>query len=436
MKKYLIFILAIGTLLFAETHIPGGEIFGVWTAEGSPYYIDGEVHIPTDSMLVIEPGCLIIFTDNYRFCVDSNAVLKARGREGDSIVFTAQDTLEGYLGILFRYAAEGCTLSYCIIEYGVGDVGVAGIFCSHSSPIIMHNRISRNYGGIACYYSNPQIEGNVITKNRPVISDGAGIWCYYSSPKIKNNIIGLNGYFSIEYGGGIYCEHSDPIIENNIISGNTARNGAGIYCIESSPMIINNTISGNSADWDVFYGYGGGIFCAHSNLTIANNRILGNIAEEGGGILCSDSSNVIIENNIIAWNSADGGLDYVGYGGGILCEGSNLMIINNTISENWGRIYSYGGGILCSSCRLTIFNTILWQKYAVSWGGEIDIGDCTLFVAYTNIDTSGCYIRGESEIIWGPGIINSDPLFADTLFHLSDSSPCIDAGAESVYVPI
>lgn len=40
-------------LCFADTHIPAGNVSGIWTASGSPYYIDGEVHVPTDSMLII-----------------------------------------------------------------------------------------------------------------------------------------------------------------------------------------------------------------------------------------------------------------------------------------------------------------------------------------------------------------------------------------------
>ncbi|GEM_PF-7103885 len=42
MRRILLFVLSAGVLLFAETHIPAGNISGVWTADGSPYYIEGE----------------------------------------------------------------------------------------------------------------------------------------------------------------------------------------------------------------------------------------------------------------------------------------------------------------------------------------------------------------------------------------------------------
>ena len=437
MRSLTIFLLALflfaGAVCFAETHIPAGDVFGVWEAAGSPYYIDGEIHIPTDNMLVIEPGCSIIFTGHYKFCVDSNAVFKAMGTETDSVFFTPQYSFVHWYGIKFNSSAEGCTLSYCRIEYSDSS----GIYCSNSSPIITNNSISGNSagwngGGICCNHSSPTITKNTITENSA--GYGGGIYCVDSNPTITNNTI--SGNSAEDGGGGIYCyDNSSPTIENNTISGNSAgESGSGIYCYESSPTIANNTISGNSAE-----DGGGGIYCYYSSPTIENNTISGNSASNYGGGICYDGeSSPTITNNTITGNSAD-------YGGGIFCFESDPTITNNTINGNsaeWD-----GGGIYC--CRNsdpTIFNTIVWQNTASS-GNEICIRyfgfggtpyPCTLFVAYTNIDPGECYVEGDTagEIIWGDGNINTDPLFADTLFHLSAGSPCIDVGAESVYVSI
>ncbi|MCD6532404.1 right-handed parallel beta-helix repeat-containing protein, partial [bacterium] len=599
--------------------------------DGSPYYIEGEVHIPTDSMLVIEPGCSIIFTGHYKFCVDSNAVLKAIGTETDSIVFTAQDTVltdtsGGHHGIRFYYTAEDCTLSYCRIEYGnaFGDYPDncgGGIYCSNSSPTITNNTISRNSaylgggifceyssptitnntisensavygGGISCrWYSNPTIANNTISENsaglgggiscgnnsspmienntisensaylgggiscwwysNPMITNntingnsahfGGGIHCWCSSPTIISNTISGNrtsGWFddggggiycednsspTIDnntisgnrtwLGGGIYCDHSSPTITNNTITENRTVHGGGIYCDHSSPAIVNNTIFGNLTSYlgggiacvdssaptiegnkilensaergggiacrdnscptiinntitenSAGRGGGGGIYCRrHSNPTIINNAIIGNSASApGAGISCRDNSSPTIINNTINGNSADSD------GGGIYCDHSSPTIINNTVFGNWasgwlgnggGGIYCRsssptiinttiignstdrsGGGIYCKdSSNIVILNTIFWLNSA-GIGNEIHISAsfCTLFIAYTDIDSSECYVEGDTTgtILWGDGNINFNPLFADTLFHLSSTSPCIDAGAESVYVPI
>jgi len=570
-----LFLLAALCVSFADTHIPAGNVSGVWSASGSPYYIDGEVHVPTDSMLIIEPGCSIVFTGHYKFCVDSNAVLKAIGTATDSIVFIAQDSAitdstGGHHGIRFYYSAGGCSLVYCKIKYGnatdgnklsrtLDDYG-GGIYCVHSSPTIANNTICKNSaeyfgGGIYCSYdSNPIISNNVILRNSAY--HGGGIECYNSSPTISNNRLSENSVYY--FGGGIYCcNASNPIIENNIISGNSSYNGGGISCSENSnpiierniiggnqasygggiacwlsscPIIENNTIIRNSA------GDGGGISCCYfSNPTIENNTINSNTASgDGGGISCNGGSNPSIENNIISTNSAGGGggincgnsnsiisrniiagnsaywgggilcsdstptisaniitrnsslfwgggiyilsctptilnniisENYGGGGGGIFCEQSNLTISNNIIVNDssglGGGIYCYksniiisnntiirnkadvgGGAIYCYGSSLIILNTILWgdsawdgdEVYLFNGGGYVS--PCTLFIAYTDIDSNKCYIESGAIVIWGPGNINADPLFADTLFHLSSSSPCIDAGAESVYVPI
>jgi len=58
-------------------------------------------------------------------------------------------------------------------------------------------------------------------------------------------------------------------------------------------------------------------------------------------------------------------------------------------------------------------------------------------VIYSDIDSADCFIETNvGRIMWASGITNSDPLFKDTSFHLSATSPCINAGVESVYVSV
>ncbi|MBN2135701.1 MAG: hypothetical protein JW737_08230 [Acidobacteria bacterium] len=121
-NKWVCFLVLFTLLVFtwsatnAQTEV-SGDISGVWDTTGSPYIVTAEVHIPTGSMLAIMPGCSIIFQGHYKFCIDSNAVLRAIGSETDSIVFTAVDTnltgsSGGHHGLRFFYSANSCTLSY------------------------------------------------------------------------------------------------------------------------------------------------------------------------------------------------------------------------------------------------------------------------------------------------------------------------------------
>jgi len=542
----------IATLTIADTHIPAGTVNGVWDSTGSPYYIDGTVHVPTGSILRIQPGCYIAFTGYYKLYVDSMAILKAIGSEYDSIVFTVLDTTIGYHhGIRFFYSAEGCTLSYCRIEYGKSfgygedDNDGGGIYCFYSSPTIVNSTITGNStrndgggGGIYCRSSSPNIRNNTLAKNS-TIDDGHGgcIFCIDSSPIITNNIIIENS--AANDGGGIYCAESSPIITNNIIIENSAANdGGGIYCAESSPIITNNNIIGNSAGsggaaiycndsssaiinnntitensaggqgGGIFCnnfssviinnnniaensaaGDGGGIYCITSSPNISNNTIMQNSGWFGGGISCYNSS-PNITNNIVTENSASGSgggircgnaspnitgntisgnsaVSWLACGGGISCASSSPKIANNIISGNntdaaGGGIWCYqssptianntitgnsssgAGGIYCNNnSDIILLNTIIWNN-PTDTGHELaivgyfweDSPYCSVFVAYTDIDSSSCYIEPEKGIIiWGEGNINAAPFFADTVFHLSDSSLCIDGGANFVVTP-
>ena len=45
----------------AQTTIPGGYVSGTWEESGSPYLIEGEVTVHSDSTLNIEPGVEVNF---------------------------------------------------------------------------------------------------------------------------------------------------------------------------------------------------------------------------------------------------------------------------------------------------------------------------------------------------------------------------------------
>ena len=56
-------------ILKVQTDIPAGAVSGVWTAAASPFYINGEITIPNDSTLTIEPGVEVVFMGHYKFNV-------------------------------------------------------------------------------------------------------------------------------------------------------------------------------------------------------------------------------------------------------------------------------------------------------------------------------------------------------------------------------
>jgi len=110
-----------------HTDVAGGPVYGTWTLANSPYYIQGEITVPNDSTLTIEPGVQVEFQGHYKLNVQGRLI--ASGTETESIIFTVSDTSgfsnnassEGVWGGI-RFDATPVTndsslLKYCVIEY-------------------------------------------------------------------------------------------------------------------------------------------------------------------------------------------------------------------------------------------------------------------------------------------------------------------------------
>ncbi|TKJ41219.1 hypothetical protein CEE37_06020 [candidate division LCP-89 bacterium B3_LCP] len=383
------------SFVFAQTIIPGGEVSGTWTAAGSPYLVEGEITVPADQTLVIDPGVDVIFQGHYKLIV--NGWLEAVGTEADSVLFTADNSTEGWHGIRFIGAPDSSHLSYCIVQYGRAtgsspDCYGGGIYCANSNPSFVNCTISGNAsfwdgggGGIYCYDSSPIIGGCIISGNSANYGNGGGIYCDGSNLIISDNTI--NGNSSGPYGGGIYCDNSALTIANNAICMNSATYGGGIYCTGSSISIIDNSLNENSAVY-----YGGGIHCSSSSIAINGNTISGNTAIHsfepypayGGGIYCSGlDSNSSIIGNTISTNTVSGYMG--GFGGGIYCNSSSITINGNTISENSA---DGGGGIHCYNSNLTIsYNTI--KGNSASSGGGINCTSSNPIISGNTISRNG-----------------------------------------------
>jgi len=390
----LIFIVTLMLPVTGQAIQVSGDQWGTWTPDNNPYNVVGEIHVPSESILVIEPGVLVNFRGHYKFVVDSLATLLAIGNESDSIYFTTPDTATGWHGVRFLYAKDTSQISYCHLEYGkaIGplqpqeDRDGGAIYCYNCSPMISHNTIINNVmrdggGGIACVNHTGVIESNYICNNV--------------------SVYGHSGY-----GGGIYCVGKGPLIRNNTICHNSANKGAGIMC-KTETIIEGNVIEHN---YTGAWGTGMGIHAGSDNI-ITNNRICKNSCTygggHGGGIACGL---IVVTGNYICGNYA-GGLNDASSGGGIF--GSPTILDKNTIANNGADSFdgiAFGGGAIS-----TISNCIIRDDFG---------GSSNITVEYSCIEGG-----------WpGVGNIYDDPLFLGD-FTVEINSPCIDAGDPDAEVP-
>jgi predicted outer membrane repeat protein len=404
--------------LQSQTVIPGGDVFGDWKPEGSPFLIQGDVHIPSDQRLTVKPGVTIIFEGNYQLNIEGK--IEAVGTLSDSITFTIADTtgfsqgIAGWNGISFtgyNYSfSENSVLKYCNIEYCL----FSGLTCISYPFLTIEKSVIRNNksAGLALYEFSDIVADNIFINN----NEGGGLVSVYSAPHFTNfNISNNGGSGIILYGlssGNLTATFSNGKIKNNT----SQSNGGGIYLGDDSYIFGDNLeITNNSAI------NGGAIYCGMASAEFDHVFITNNIAEFGAGIFCSTEATIVMNFSLIARNVAS----FSG-GGGIINDGK-LNIENCTISNNSALVS--GGGLefnLNYTYPNQINNSIIWDNQP----NEITYSNEMPEVSYSDIKDG---FSGDSNI-------DADPLFSDPAmndYHLTwisfpvdngMKSPCIDSG--------
>jgi len=242
-----------------------------------------------------------------------------------------------------------------------------------------------------------------------------------------------NGSYLGGVGGGIRIgAGASPTIDNCIITNNKASAGGGISCGDSSTPFITNSIIQNNLASGAGHNNGGGLHGAPNSTPIITNCIFkDNTSRLNGGAMAFDTADLLIVNCIFDNNTADVS------GGAISFKNSAPIITNCTFSNN-NSLTNPGGAIACNNPLpgTEVTNSIFWGDHPAEIACDVDI----ICVTYSDIQ-GGPYWPANPDMImaradrWpGTGNINSDPRFRDQAtgdFHLTNDSPCIDAGDNS-----
>ena len=302
--------------LFGQTTIQGGEVYGTWNKSSSPYIINGDVTIPGNEKLVIEPGVELHFTGRYSLTV--SGCLRAVGTQRDSIVFTALDTAgyhkrehTGWKGIRFHDVvhADSSRLEFVVIEYGKatgqGDAGGGGAIFSRSfGKLALRNSTLREnesrYGGAIALVDVNQIN--------------------FTALNIKNN-------YSADYGGAVYSDHSNSSFTACFLTNNQSGEGGGIFLRESNAGIYKSIIVNNRSS------SGGAITAQWLNkIIIENSTLAGNLGgPDGIDLYRSD----LYCKNTILWNKSSNNTFPEVYGVDYSSINLNHCIVKGTYDEEW-----------------------------------------------------------------------------------------------------
>jgi len=270
---------------------------------------------------------------------------------------------------------------------------------------MMYNNIKS--GAITSINSNIDLS-NLIIKNNTATNFGAGIGLVDSYSNIQN-----------------------VLFENNHIPDGNALGGAAVAINGGTTFINNCIIKNNSVGLNLYQlNGGGGILCGFNfsetplELTVSNTEIFNNTANIGAaiGVL---SGNILLDHLLIYNNSGNyGSAISMGEPLGLVIDDINMTIIQSTITDNYGT-FSFG---LTDNSHLIFANSILWN----------DNGTHEFLSLPNNsiLDVNAYYsdIRFIDNINHSNSI-SLNPLFIESNnYNLSASSPCIDAGTNSLIV--
>jgi len=303
------------------------------------------------------------------------------------------------------------------------------------------------------------IANNIIRSNSASSSGllfyGAGIYCYYGHAQITGNTIISNQFpnsTSQGEGGGIYSINSYPTISGNVIRGNAAYSGSAIYATAtppstSTPLITGNIIQSNSMAGAPETQSGAITLSSCQYFDVDNNLIEGNLGVYGGGINIGSPAGYV-RNNLILDNQT---MNQSSYGAGLYASIATgaIYIYNNTFAGNIS-ITPYSGDSGAMFFHSLNTNTVVANNIFAFNSGGLGTGGSSLAPTLLNNcfwnNTNGNYLTNVDLAVnlhvgilipSAPNIV-TNPLFMNVTnldFHLTNNSPCIDAGAAVTNVP-
>jgi len=431
-------LLGVTSQLFADTTwVSGGYVSGEWTREGSPYMLTNGVGIASGTTLSIGPGVTVFFMVNFGFLVAPGAKLEAVGAEGDSIYFTTDTLLnpERWEGI----RSDTLRLEYCVIEYATSPGYGAHWF---TGPTVLYHSTFRynsaDLGGVA-FTNFTCLDVSHCTFERNTAENGGVFYAMEAQGTIRDCLFRANRATSGNGGAFQFTSQTQEfVIQNCEFLNNTATgNGGAVYLVGGGANLvfqecrfINNQSNGN----------GGAVGC-QGGWTAAgfeDCQFEGNQAGGNGGALqvCfTTTANRCVFINNRAFN---GGAAYAEIANPYNPEFVGCTMIGNAAIQAGGGIYlanwmsvrnciiafsESGGGIFVPSLGEPALERPEYNLVFGNVNGDIspnEVGYGIINTVNANGDSCDAYYN-----------IFLDPMFVDTAagdYHLTEGSPCIDAG--------
>ncbi len=354
--------------------------------------------------------------------------------EGNTIMSNTVTAGDGG-GVCIRGDDGPVTLTRHVIA-GNRAVRGGGVAVSFSAAVhLVHNRIVENQadygGGLLVESSSGTVMDNQIARN--VADWGGGVhWGAWSGVLESDRVVEPT---AMPGDASFSDSNRDMRLTDNQIYENTAGYGGGLFVRSSSGLMAGNWITGNVA-----ITRGGGLYLyTDASPRLDANRILGNTStgEAGGVCIRSNNAPVTLTNHLMACNRA------ARYGGVYVYSSPGVSLINNTLLDSSCRETRTSGLPMSSGAGqegvALLRESPLYPPAWVTLTNNIIVGHsvgvtvaagCTATFSHNDFYSNTVDVVGQS---FGATDLQLDPLFADD-YHLSEASPLIDAGDNSVRV--
>ena len=273
------------------------------------------------------------------------------------------------------------------------------------APTILSADLNEN-DGIGTITDNSYHVVNGLNSNATAVLDGFTITGGNS-----------NGGTNNDRGGGLLClANTSPTVRNCHFLSNRCTFGGGAAYINGSPTFTDVIFEDN------FGGAFGGAFDINGGTGIQFNRctFIDNQASRAGALEIFNTNGAVVTNCVFRGNRATGAS-----GGGAVWigNGGSTSFRNNTVVGNFANT-NVAGGLIDAGSSVTVANCVFWDNQGNSGqNGNNQVSGTT--VSYSLIEGG----------LPGTGNISTDPGFVDLAgfdFHLTSTSPAIDAGSNSL----
>ncbi len=394
-------------------------------ASNGIYTATGDITVAAGATLTIEPGVRVQFNAGTGMTV--NGRLLANGTAASPIRFTRATAGTRWKRIHFSQASPS-VFRHCVVEFSDCPGDHKDYYdndCNTATPPLP----GRNYfQAIVAVATHLDIE-HCLFQNLP--DDGANgegdAIAIISDDVDKPGEASANIRFCnfIDIGQGIHTRYSYVLVEGCYATSHNGDNDdVDIYGESLPPSLVINNRFVNSADDFI-------------NPTRSSAILIGNTfgGTTDSGVVLRDRGCPVMINNVV-YDCPSAGIDVQNRNDAILLHNTIVNCGTGIYFRDHTARYTPPYCLFPGSGRATVVNCAIWdctRAFNLTESPEAAPFDSFASVMHCNVEggQGAATVSAGSTLIWGPGNINSDPLFVNLGakdFHLTAGSPCIDAG--------